>query len=271
MPGPAVQPPEPESHQYRQVADSFGADAERYDRARPRYPQALVDRIVAAMPGRAVLDVGSGTGIVARQFQQAGCRVLGVDPDARMAGLARQLGLEVEVAKFEDWSPAGRRFDAVVAGQAWHWVDPVAGAAKAARALSPGGLLAAFWNAGQPPPDLARAFAEISEQLMPELPASASAQSAVQAYLRGCARVADAIREVTGFREAEQWRFGWEHPYTTEDWLDVLPTHGFHAQLPADRLALVLERTRTAIDSSGGRFTMSYSTVAVAAVRESDG
>ena len=75
-----------EPHQHRQVAESFGSDAERYDRARPSYPGALVQRIVAASPGADVLDVGCGTGIAARQFEAAGCRVLGVDPDARMAG-----------------------------------------------------------------------------------------------------------------------------------------------------------------------------------------
>ena len=81
-----------EPHRHRQVAESFGADAERYDQARPGYPGALVERIVAASPGFDVLDVGCGTGIAARQFHAAGCRVLGVDPDARMAGLARRPG-----------------------------------------------------------------------------------------------------------------------------------------------------------------------------------
>src|SRR5258708_16201220 len=71
-----------EPHQHRQVAESFGSDAERYDRARPNYPGALVERIVAASPGLDVLDVGCGTGIAARQFQAAGRRVLGVDPAA---------------------------------------------------------------------------------------------------------------------------------------------------------------------------------------------
>src|ERR1017187_8836313 len=140
-----------EPHQHRQVAESFGSDAERYDRARPSYPAALVERIVAASPGPDVVDVGCGTGIAARQFQAAGCQVLGVDPDARMADLTRQSGIEVEVAKFEAWNPAGRGFDAVIAGQAWHWVDPVAGAAKAAQVLRPGGRLAAVWNVFQPP------------------------------------------------------------------------------------------------------------------------
>src|SRR5947208_4459723 len=136
-----------EPHRQRQVAESFGTDAERYDRARPSYPTALIDRIVAHSPGPDLVDAGCGTGIAARQFQAAGCRVLGVEPDERMAEPARRAGVETEIATFEDWAPHGRRFDAVIAAQAWHWVDPVAGAAKAAQVLRPGGRLAVFWNA----------------------------------------------------------------------------------------------------------------------------
>ena len=132
-----------EPHQARDMAESFGVDPERYDRTRPRYPDALINRIVAESPGPEILDVGTGTGIAARQLRAAGCAVLGVDPDARMAGFARRAGVEVEVATFEAWDSGGRTFDALIAGQAWHWVDPAAGAAKAARVLRPGGLLAA--------------------------------------------------------------------------------------------------------------------------------
>src|SRR5580693_6568322 len=95
-------------HLQRQVAEGFGADAGRYDRARPTYPAGLVERIVAASPGRDVVDVGCGTGISSRLLAAAGCRVLGVEPDPRMAEQARQGGTAVEVAKFEDWDPAGR-------------------------------------------------------------------------------------------------------------------------------------------------------------------
>src|SRR3984957_3579617 len=137
----------------RRVAESFGADAGRYDRARPGYPAAMVDRIVAESPGRDVVDAGCGTGISARLFQGAGCRVLGVDPDPRMADMARKSGLEVEMAKFEQWDAAGRTFDAVIAGQAWHWVDMAAGAAprRAAR-----GLLERVRSAGRAPRGLRR-------------------------------------------------------------------------------------------------------------------
>src|SRR5579864_6173840 len=98
-------------HRDRLRACSFGGDPERYDRARPSYPSGLLDSLVGSV-GQEVLDVGCGTGIAAR-----GCRVLGVEPDGRMAAVARRNGTGVEVSTFENWDPAGRVFDLVVSGQ----------------------------------------------------------------------------------------------------------------------------------------------------------
>ncbi|GAA5615432.1 class I SAM-dependent methyltransferase [Streptomyces platensis] len=268
-------PPEPAPRSARepqlpcQAAASFGADAARYDRARPRYPDAMVRRIVAAGPGPEVLDVGCGTGIAARQFQAAGCRVLGVDIDARMADLARRSGVEVEVAAFEAWDPAGRAFDAVIAGQTWHWLDAVAGAAKAGRVLRPGGRLAAFWNVFQLPPEVADASAAVCRRVLPDSPFNLQAvtQQTRDGYQVVCTRVADGIREAGGFSEPEEWRFDWEWTYTRDAWLDQLPTHGAFTQLPSHQLAEVLEAVGAAIDAMGGSFTMRYATVAVTARR----
>ncbi|MEU2873215.1 class I SAM-dependent methyltransferase [Streptomyces olivoreticuli] len=250
------------------MAESFGSDAERYDRARPRYPQALVDRIVAACPGLDVLDVGCGTGIAARQFAAAGCKVLGVDVDVRMAALARQRGLEVEVAAFESWDPAGRKFDAVVSGQAWHWVDPVAGAVKAARVLRSGGRLAMFWNAAQLPPELLQSFAEVYRRVIPDSLVTRQWTMSVQdAYAALCARATDGIRETGAFGDPERWRFDWERPYTRDEWLDQLPTTGGHPRLPSAELREILAGVGAAIDAVGGGFMMRYATVVVAATR----
>jgi len=263
---PARDSPANELHRHRQVAEGFGADAGRYDRARPSYPAALVERIVAASPGPGVLDVGCGTGIAARQFQAAGCRVLGVDPDPRMAALARQSGVEIEVATFEAWDPAGRAFDAAIAAQAWHWVDPVAGAAKAAQVLRPGGRLAVFWNAFQPPPSLGDAFAEVYRQVMPGSP-SLWAGPILDAYLMMCAKAADGMRQAGGFGGPEQWRFGWDRSYTRGEWLEQVPTFGGHSQLPPAQLEDLLAGIGAAIDAVGGSFTTRYTTVAVTAAR----
>jgi SAM-dependent methyltransferase len=253
------------------VAESFGSDPERYDRTRPRYPQAMVDRIVAAGPGPDVLDVGCGTGIAARQFQAAGCRVLGVDPDARMAEWARRHGVEVEVEAFEAWDPAGRAFDAVVAGQAWHRVDPVAGAAKAARVLRPGGRLAVLWNAYQPPPEVAEAFAAVYRRVLPDLPVFQRAMSGLESYSALCARAADGIRQVGAFGDPEQWRFDWDRSCIREEWLDQVPTAAGHGQFPPAKLEELLAGIGAAIDAGGGSFTMRYSALTVTATRTAGG
>ena len=168
-----------------------------------------------------MLDVGCGTGISARLFDAAGCRVLGVEPDPRMAELARQRGTEVEIAKFENWDPAGRTFNAVIAAQAWHWVEPVAGTAKAVAVLRPDGRLAVFWNAFDPPEDLREAFGEVFRRVLPDSPSGGFwDRPAVDAYRAGCARMADVIRQTGAFGEPEEWLSYWERPYTRDEWLE---------------------------------------------------
>jgi SAM-dependent methyltransferase len=243
------------------MAESFGTDAERYDRARPSYPAEMVAAIVAASPGPDLLDVGCGTGIASRQFQAAGCRVLGVDPDDRMADLARRGGLDVEIGTFETWDAAGRTFDAVTAGQAWHWVDPAAGTAKAAEVLRPGGRLAVFWNAYQPAEDLRKAIGEVYRRALPDSPFPTMPASAADAYLQLFAKTADIARKRGTFGEPEEWRFPWDRVYTRDEWLDQLPTFGVHTRLPKDIMQQILDGIGAVIDIAGGRLTVNFTTV----------
>jgi SAM-dependent methyltransferase len=250
------------------MAESFGADPERYDRTRPHYPEELIEAILAAIPGRDVLDVGCGTGISSRPFQAAGCRVLGVEIDARMAEFARRGGLEVEVAPFEAWDPAGRTFDAVVAGQTWHWVDPDAGARKAAAVLRPGGRLAAFWNVSAPPLELAEAFAAVYRRVLPDMPVF-SRVPGLDGHSALHERAAEGIRATGAFEDPEQWRFGWERPYSRDEWLAVVPTSGGHSRFPPATLEELLAGLGAAIDAAGGSFTMRYAAIVVTAARVS--
>ncbi|GAA2161524.1 class I SAM-dependent methyltransferase [Actinomadura napierensis] len=263
-------PPEraPAPHQHRKVAESFGADTERYDRTRPPYPGALIERIVEGSPGRDVLDIGCGTGIEARQFQAAGCRVLGVEPDARMAAFARGTGVEVEVATIEEWDPAGRTFDAAVAGTAWHWVDPVAGAAKAAQVLRPAGRLAVFWHAFELPAEVTEAFAAVYRRVAPDSPFNMqAARPGGDPYGAILDKAADGMEETGAFAAPDRWRFEWERTYTRDEWLDQMPTQGPLTWLQPEQVAEVLDSVGSAIDALGGSFTMPYATVALTATR----
>jgi SAM-dependent methyltransferase len=252
-------PTEPEKDT---IAVSFGLDAERYDRTRPRYPAAMIDRIAADAPD--LLDVGIGTGIAARQLRDAGCRVLGVEPDPRMAAVARRYGFAVEESRFEDWEPRGRTFDAVVAGQTWHWVEPVAGAARAAEVLRPGGRLALFWNTVEPPAGMAAAFGEVYRRTAPSLPFSPFAVA--DPYATVAERATAGLGRA--FEMTEVWRYAWEHEYTRADWLDQVPTAGGHHLLPPGELQALVEGLGDVIED---RFTMPWVTVVVTARRAGRG
>ncbi|WP_327634932.1 methyltransferase domain-containing protein [Kribbella sp. NBC_00482] len=241
------------------MAESFGADAALYDRARPSYPTALIEALVAAAPGRDFLDVGCGTGILSRQLQAAGCRVLGVDVDERMAAYARSTGVEAEVSPFETWDASDRTFDALVAGMTWHWIDPAVGAAKAAAVLRPGGTFAVFWYVLQPPADLGAAFAAVQ----PGNPAAASPLGAYEHFLD---RTADNLTDA--FTDISRATFPWSRTYTRDEWLDQLRTSGIAKPLAtAGKLDAVLEGTAAAIDAVGGSFTLDSVAVALTATR----
>lgn len=215
-----------------------------------------------------MLDVGCGTGIAARQFQAAGCTVLGVEPDPRMADFARARGINVEVATFEAWDPAGRRFDAVIAGQSWHWVDPVAGATKAAQVLRPSGQLALFGHMFEPPAEIAEAFAAAHRRVVPDSPLNNQpARRGLDLYQAMYATFADKIRDTDEFSEPQQWRYNWQAVYSRDQWLDLLATTGGLTQVSPDHQAEVLDAVGAVIDSIGGRFTMPYTTLATTAAR----
>ena len=256
-------------HVQRDVAEGFGADARRYHRARPTYPAGLVQRVVSAIPGpeRTVVDVGTGTGIAATLMQRAGCSVLGVEPDERMALLAREAGIEVEVARFEEWNPSGRLFRAVVAAQAWHWVDMAAGAAKAAEALLPGGRLTVWWNSFMPPAEVNEAIGAVYRTALPEVTGMGGGMPGPDGYRTLCDKAAAGMAAAGGFTEAEYWRFDWARDYTTAEWLDAVPTFGGWGRIPPPRQQEILDGIGAAIDDFGGRFTMGYATVAASATR----
>jgi SAM-dependent methyltransferase len=223
----------------------------------------MVDAILAASPGRNVLDVGTGTGISARPFQREGCQVLGVEPDERMAEVARRSGLEVEIAKFEDWDDAGRTFDIVIAGR----VSPVLGAAKAAGVLGTGGRIALFWNAFSFPADFAEAFSAVYRQVLPDFPFFQSGSpGGPAAYEPLLDKAADGMRQTGAFEEPGRWQFDWARPYTKAEWLDAVPTFGGHSKVPAAKLAELLAGIGDVIGRSGGSFTMGYNAVVVTAV-----
>jgi SAM-dependent methyltransferase len=250
----------------RQRAEAFGDDPLRYDRARPSYPDQLVADLLAGDP-KAILDVGCGTGIASRLFEGPDRAVLGVEPDIRMAAVARDRGLEVEEARFEDWDAAGRSFDLLISAQAWHWVEPAAGAAKAAEVLVPGGRLGVFWNHTVHEPGLRAVFRDVYGRHAPQL---LEGGSVVLGTMRPDTAVdpdAEALRRAGAFADIERRTYRWARAYTVQSWLDELPTHSDHRFLaPAVRDAL-FDELAGRLAGYGEPFEVGYRTRLLHAIR----
>ena len=249
-------------HQNRARAGSFGEDAPRYDRARPRYPEGLFE-LLAPSPCRAV-DIGCGTGIVSRALLAQGCEVLGVEPDTRMAEVAHRSGVAVEVSTFEEWDPGARSFELLTAGQSWHWVQPEAGAAKVADTLGSGGRFALFWNDPAYYGEVDQGFMEVYGKHAPHLRKASNVLGTNRRFNSDLRRPFEATGAFTDFGSLS---FRWQRDYSTAEWLDQLATHSTHRVLPEAQLAALSEAVGELIDSLGGSIAVDYETSGLTAVR----
>jgi SAM-dependent methyltransferase len=137
------------------MATSFGGNAERYDRLRPGYPRASVATVLEGLAGARVLDLGAGTGLLSAVLAAWPLDLTCVDPDpAMLAVLARRLPRARACAGTAEGVPApDAAFDAVFAGQAFHWFSRPAADREIARVLRPGGVLAVLTNVNPPGTD----------------------------------------------------------------------------------------------------------------------
>jgi hypothetical protein len=110
--------------------------------------------------------------------------------------------------------------------------------------------LAVFWNVGQPPAALARAFLKVYRRVLPGTPFASSPSDPLAAYASFFAKAADEIRHVGTFSEPERWQFDWDQHYTKEQWLEQVPPFGGHSQFPRAKLDELLAGLGAAIDAT---------------------
>jgi SAM-dependent methyltransferase len=242
----------------------FGEVAELYDQVRPSYPAELVDDVVglARVPANGrVLEVGCGTGKGTRLFAPYGWDMTCLDPAEGMVAVAartcagyRNVGFRI--TRFEDWPMESGAFDLVFSAQAFHWVQPEVGYAKAGRALKRNGALALFWNDQEREPSplrdaLDRAYATHAPDLRSPAPGRGSGPERKVASING-----------TGlFGAVDVRRYRWTADYDTARWVKFLSTNSDHRVLPADRRERLFNAVRDAIEQHGGVHRVPITTV----------
>lgn len=128
----------------------FGKTAKDYKTHRQGFPPAFFERLIALKligQGKHVLDIGTGTGTLARGAALRDCQVVGIDIAEELLEQARHLdkdaGVDIayHVASAEAMGLDSESFDVVMAGQCWHWFDRPVAAAEVKRVLVHGGTV----------------------------------------------------------------------------------------------------------------------------------
>jgi len=213
---------------------NFGLTAEDYGKHRAGFPPSIFERLAhfgIGTAGQRVVDLGTGTGTLARGFAHCGCDVVGIDPAETMVAEARRLATAAHVAiafrvgTAEETSLPDQSVDIVSAGQCWHWFDRPAAAVEVARILRPTGKVVIAHFDWLP---LKGNVVAATEALIEEHNPAWQMGGGTGLYPQWLRDLGEA-----GFREIETFSYDVGVPYTHEAWRGrIRASAGVGATLP---------------------------------------
>lgn len=243
----------------------FDLVAEQYDRARPTYPGALFDDIVAlsgVADGARVLEIGCGTGQATRPMAERGYRITAIELGESLAAVARrnlaEYSVDVHAGAFEEWVLPEDPFDLVMCVSAFHWLDHAVALPKIASILRPGGSLA-YTTGGHVEGGTSQFFIDAQECYMKHMPGTPPGLrlSRVETIA-----LESPITEESGlFEKAKSRRHPWFREFTTQSYIDEIGTYSGNLELSeANREALHACIAEMIDTRYGGRIVKAYLT-----------
>ena len=194
-----------------------------------------------------VVDVGAGTGKLARQLVGRGLRVTGVEPLAAMRGLFEQNvpGGEAVEGTAESIPLEDEIADGVTAAQAFHWFDRMRAPRELHRVLRPGGGVALIWNMRDETQPIHQAYTETLRPYKGE-----------DYPERG--PMAGPLVDSPLFGEVEEREFAHSQAMDADGLVARTESVSFVAQLPGEERAALLKRVRAL--APAGAFEFPYVT-----------
>jgi SAM-dependent methyltransferase len=242
----------------------YSPAAEAYQQVRPRYPQALIDRVVEITQLSAastLLEVGCGPAIATPAFAAIGCQMVCVEPNPDFYDLARKTcapyaNVELQNCSFEEWQLEPETFDAVLAASSFHWIPPEIGYPKAAAALRPTGHLILLWNKElQPRYEVYQRLTEVYQTHAPTLNRAYEDRATQVAILDELGQMAI---ESSFFQDMVSGHMEVEVTYPIEQYLRLLSTYSPHLKLEPQQKQRLFTGLRQVLEQQGDMVQLTY-------------
>ena len=233
-------------------ARAFELVAGLYERARPEYPSDAVAWLVEKLdlrPGRAVLDLGAGTGKLTRGLVETGARVIAVEPGEAM--LAELRGVLPNVEALAGGAEAipldDDSVDAITVAQAFHWFRHDEALPEMHRVLRSHGGVALIWNARDQAAQVTGSVGELLADFVPPARAAPGTWS-------------DQLKASDLFGPVEERRFRFTQDLDADAFADRILSISFVAAAPAEKREELERGLRELVTAHGGRIEMPYVT-----------
>ncbi|BAU13783.1 methyltransferase type 12 [Leptolyngbya sp. NIES-3755] len=219
---------------------------EAYDRARPRYPKRLIQRVVEVAqlaPQSRILEVGCGSGVATVDFARLGYRIDAVEPNLEFCRLAERNcsdypNVKVIPQTFEEWQVEPRKFQIVLAANAWHWISSDIKYVKASEALHNNGALVLLWNMSlEPTYEIYQVLDQVYQEIAPSIAPKYEGKETQEEILQGLGKL---ISDSGLFAAPVQEAIECERTYDVDLYLSFLSSGSQYIALePTTREALL--------------------------------
>lgn len=225
---------------------NFGLTASDYSQYRAGYPDELYRRLEnfgVGIEGQSILDIGTGTGYLARGFAKQGVQVTGADISDELIEEAKKLDandhvtIQYQNAKAEDLPFSSSEFDVVTAGQCWHWFQADKVLKEVRRVLHPHGKLVIVHMDWLP---LDGNIVSKTEELILAYNPDWKGAGGTGIYPDWLTQVA-----ISGFTDIETFTFDLPIKYSQEAWRGrIRASAGIGASLPSDKISRFDQRLK---------------------------
>ncbi len=239
----------------------FGRVAALYDKARPKYPKELIEKIISyssLSKNHKILEVGVGTGQISLPFLELGFDLLGLEPDLNLCKFCQQKlhnypNLIIKNQSFEDYQLNENNFNLFLSAQAFHWIEANFGLDKAIYSLKENGTIVLVWHTEQSQnTEFYKATTPVFARYISNEPSRPKPPSSKKEYK-------SLMQSSKNLYDFEEYSFEWHKEYSKQEFIDLLNTFSGHISLDKQTRNNFNSEIEAVIDGFGGRVIRLYS------------